>query len=96
MIQLPYRDQRDGADTSVKDFTLDEFKKIMLEKSPVSLYHTMYSEKRPCYHITKPVMPTDGGVWVFADSAADKTPKLRSWESFYKELLYQGLEYIKF
>lgn len=82
--------------TKIVDFTLDEFKDIMIEKSPVSIYHQMYSDTKPCYHITKQIMPSDGGVYVYADNAADKTPRLKSWESFYKELLYQGLEYIKF
>lgn len=78
------------------NFTFEEFKEIMLNKSPTAIYHTQYSEKEPCWNITKTIMPSHGGVYIYADSAADKTPKFMDWESFYKMLLYQGLEYIKF
>ncbi len=78
------------------NYSLEEFKKIMIEKSPVSLYHSMYSKKQPAYHITKRIMPSDGGAWIYANSAADKTPRLTSWESLYNELRIQGLEYITF
>ncbi len=74
------------------NLTLDEFRELMIEKSPESLWHGQYSAARPCYHITKRIMPTDEGVYLYADSAADKTPRFETWEKLYRSLQIQGLD----
>jgi hypothetical protein len=75
-------------------FTLEEFKTIMLEKSPVFIYNTMYSKDKPLYQITSRFMPS--GVEFFCASWADKTPKRVTLEKFYHRLKVDGLEYAEF
>ena len=76
--------------------SLEEVKQIFIDQSPTSLYIAAYSHKKPCIHITKQIMPSHGGVWMFYDSWGDKTPKFYDWENFYFELNRCGLENIKF
>ncbi len=76
--------------------SLEEIKQIFIEMSPTSLYVIPYSNKRPCIHITKQIMPSHGGVWMYYDSWADKTPKFYDWDNFYFELNRCGMENIKF
>jgi hypothetical protein len=75
-------------------FTFEEFKAVMLEKSPVFIYNTMYSNDKPLYQITSHFMPS--GVTFFCTSWADKTPEKETLESFYQRLKRDGLEYAKF
>lgn len=82
--------------TELEDFTLDEVKAVMLDKSPVSLWVIGYSELKPCIHITKRIMPSHGGVWMHYDSWANKESKLFTWEQFYRELKKAGLHAIRF
>lgn len=77
------------------DFTLDEVKKLFLEKSPTVIIITKYSTKTPCMYITKQIMPSDMGVFMYYNSWADKTPRFYDWESFYHELKLNGLGNIK-
>ena len=77
-------------------FTLDEVKQVMLDKSPVSIYVLPYSSKQPCIHITKRIMPSHNGVFLYYDAWADKTPKHYTWKEFYRELKSVGLENIRY
>jgi len=82
--------------TIQEDFSLEEVKSIMLNKSPTCLFCLPYSEKKPCVHITKLIMPSHHGVYMYYDGWADKTPKYYNWKEFYNELLKMGLENIRF
>lgn len=77
--------------------SLEEFKRIMLDKSPVHLWCDKYSANHPCYIITKRIVPSDGGIWMYAHSWADKTPKLVPWDKAYRMLnVSPGLHELKF
>lgn len=82
--------------TVTSNYTLEEFKEIMIDKSPTAIFHSEYSKKSPCWNITKLIMPSEGGVWVYASSAADKTPRFRTWEQFYNELAISGFDHVYF
>ena len=75
-------------------FTFEEFKAVMLEKSPVFIYNTMYSNDKPLYQMTSQFMPS--GVDFFCTSWADKTPQRITLEKFYHRLKTDGLEYVQF
>ena len=77
-------------------FTFEEFKTVMIQKSPVMIYNTMWSEKKDFYRITKMISPSDDGVWMYCQGSADKTPKLWSWQGFYRHVKSNGIEHIKF
>lgn len=78
------------------NFTLDEFKAILIEKSPVSIWCDMYSPDVPLYNITRRIMPSDGGVWAYAHSAGHKNADLITFRDFYRELKVSGLENFRF
>lgn len=82
--------------TKYENFTLDEFKQIMIEKSPTAIYNVLYSHETPCWHITKLIMTSEGGVWVYANNAADKTPKFKTWKEFYDMIAISGFQPIRF
>lgn len=76
--------------------TVDEFKKILIEKSPCFIFHDKYSSEKPCYEITKIVMPSDEGVYLTCPSWGDKTPIFHSWEEIHRAFRIQGFEYFRF
>lgn len=78
-----------------EDFTLEEFKKVMTEKSPVFIYCNEWSSKIPHFQITTRVMPSSG-FYYFCNAWADKTPVHTTIEEFYKKLQQPGLKYFSF
>lgn len=82
--------------TVQEEYTLDEVKAAMTERSPVSIYILPWSHKKPAIHITKTIMPSHEGVYMYYESWCDKTPTHYSWEQFYRELCYSGLSNIRF
>lgn len=82
--------------TVQEDFSQEEVKAIMLDKSPIALYVIPYSEKIPAINITKIIMPSDEGVYLYWDSWADKTPIHYPWEKFYDMLRSVGLRHFRF
>ena len=76
--------------------SFEDFRRIMIEKSPVFIYNTMWSEKNRLYEITKQIYPSDEGITFICKAWADKSPKFKSFQDFYNMLLSEGIEYIKF
>jgi len=82
--------------TKFEDYTLEEFKEILVNKSPTAIYNIMYSTEKPCWHITRLVMPSDGGVWCYANNSANKIPRFKTWEQFYNMIKISGFQPIRF
>lgn len=73
--------------------TFDEFKDKLINKSPVFIWNTMYSDKEHLYQVTK--LMGNEMVTLFCTAWADKTPKEYTWQEFYN-LLKNGMQYIRF
>jgi hypothetical protein len=82
--------------TIQESFTQEEFKAVMMDKSPTTIFVLPYSSKIPCYYITKRIMPSHDGVELYANNWADKAPVFYSWKEFYDLLVSSGLENVRF
>jgi hypothetical protein len=75
---------------------LEQFIEILLDKSPTAIYHQLWSADKPLYVIPKRIYRSHGGVIVYSNKWADKTPVFKTWKEFYDELRIQGMEHFKF
>ena len=76
--------------TKVVPLPIEKVIDLMINKSPVHIYNTQYSRRKPCIIITKQIMPSDGGVYMYYDSWGNKTGKFVPWEQFYRQLILSG------
>lgn len=83
-----------GATTSYTAYktepvTLKRFIELLKKDTPSEIFHSYYSQKIPCYYITS---YEDDGVYIYANSAADKTPIKKTYTQIYREFRTQCLE----
>lgn len=76
-------------------FSLDEFRSVLLDKSPTFIYCDEWSIDKPLYEIKARILP-EGGITYVCNSWSDKSPVNISIADFYVVLKLQGLERFRF